>query len=159
MIIAPEAISIIDASSSSEPHAAARLDAIRNSLAGRGGVELNSTTVAAATDRIWRELTAQLSPVIGSRGLEVLFSRAVNQTTSVFPWLPGASHDAGATVLPATLTALLANQDAATAREASTAVLMHFADLLAALIGEPLARRLLAPVWALRPAATDLESP
>lgn len=158
MLIASEAISI-NASSNSASQAATRLDTIRDSLGGLAGTEFNSTTVAAATERIWRDVTAQLSPVIGSRGLEVLFSRAVNQATSQFPWLPGAAHDAGVTAVPATLAPLLASQDAATAREASAAVLMHFADLLAVLIGEPLARRLLAPVWALRPTATDLENP
>lgn len=150
-----EADSIIEASSMSAAQAATRLEAIRNSLAARAGIETDAKAIAAATESAWRDVTAQLSPVIGSGGLEVLFSRALHQTASGFPWLAVASHDAWATVVPATLTTLLASQDAAIAREASSAVLMNFAELLAALIGEPLARRLLAPVWALRPPATD----
>jgi hypothetical protein len=134
---------------------ATRLEAIRNSLSARGGNATDAKAIAAATESAWRDVTAQLSPVIGSGGLEVLFGRALHQAASAFPWLAGAGHDPGAKVAPATLTALLASHDAASAREASAAVLMNFAELLASLIGEHLARRLLAPVWALRPPATD----
>jgi hypothetical protein len=93
-------------------------------------------------------VAAQLAPVIGSRGFEVLFGRALHMTSTTFPWLEvGANRSVGGSPLPS-LEGCLARQDPAAAAEASYTLLLTFTELLTALIGESLTTRLLAPVWA-----------
>jgi hypothetical protein len=120
---------------------------IRMTLEQRAGnlPDANATSEAAAAT--WRLVEAQLVPVIGARGLDVLFRRALHQTMNAFPWL-AASVDRGGSAGPLpSLMACLATQHTAAAAEAAYALLLTFAELLATLIGESLTARLLAPVW------------
>jgi hypothetical protein len=129
---------------------------IRTTLEQRAGSRpsANATSEAAATT--WRLVEAQLVPVIGARGLDVLFRRALHQTTTDFPWLTVAVDRGGnAGPLPS-LMACLAAQHTATAMEAAYALLFTFAELLATLIGESLTERLLAPAWA-RPSLPSVQ--
>jgi hypothetical protein len=120
---------------------------IRLALVPRADLpEADATAQAAAVT--WRLVAAQLTPVIGARGLEVLFGRALHMTSAAFPWL-AVSTDRGGSDGPLPTVALcLARQDPATAAEASYKLLLTFTELLTTLIGESLTRRLLAPVWA-----------
>jgi hypothetical protein len=122
---------------------------IRTVLAQRVGVP-NSKATANATAATWRLLGAQLAPVIGARGLEVLFDRALRMTSATFPWLAvdgGSGAGSGAGLLPGVVE-LLACQRPAEAAEASYTLFLTFTELLMTLIGESLTTRLLAPVWA-----------
>ncbi len=120
-------------------------ESIRTALVQRVGIP-DSKATAGATAATWRLLTAQLAPVIGARGLEVLFDRALRMTSATFPWLAvGAGNGAG--LLPGVVE-LLACQRPAEAAEASYTLFLTFTDLLMTLIGESLTTRLLAPVWA-----------
>jgi len=101
-----------------------------------------------ATAATWRLLEAQLLPVIGARGLDVLFRRALHQTTTAFPWLAIAVDRGGSAGPLPSLMACLAAQHTAAAAEGAYALLLTFTELLATLIGESLTERLLAPVWA-----------
>lgn len=96
----------------------------------------------------WRQVAAQLAPVIGARGLDVLFNRALHQTTTAFPWLAVAVDRGGSDSPLPSLMVCLAGQQSVTAEEASYTLLLTFTKLLSTLIGEPLTERLLAPVWA-----------
>ena len=116
-------------------------------LAPRTGLPGADATVSA-TAATWRLVAAQLAPVIGARGFEVLFGRALHMTGTTFPWLEvGANRGGSGSPLPS-LEGCLARQDPATAAEASHALLLKFTELLTTLIGESLTTRLLAPVWA-----------
>jgi hypothetical protein len=93
-------------------------------------------------------VATQLAPVIGARGFEALFGRALHMTSTTFPWLEvGANRSVGASPLPS-LEGCLAGQNPAAAAEASYTLLLTFTELLTTLIGESLTTRLLAPVWA-----------
>jgi hypothetical protein len=129
----------------------ARGDQLRESV--RGTLELRSgrfpdaKSTAEATAATWRLVTAQLAPVIGTRGLDVLFRRALHQTSDAFPWLAAAADRGGSTGPLPSLMACLASQHKSSATEASYTLLLTFTELLATLIGESLTKRLLAPVW------------
>ena len=122
-------------------------ESIRTALAERAGLR-GADATAEATAATWRLVAAQLAPVIGSRGLEVLFGRALHVTSTTYRWL-AVSEDRGgsADALPS-LAQCLARQDPATAAEASDKLLLTFTELLTTLIGESLTTRLLAPVFA-----------
>jgi hypothetical protein len=123
-------------------------DAIRTTLEHRAKSLPDANATSEATAAIWRVVETQLVPVIGARGLDVLFRRALHETTTAFPWL-AASVDRGGSASPLpSLMACLATQHTAAAAEAAYALLFTFTELLATLIGEPLTERLLAPVWA-----------
>jgi hypothetical protein len=133
-------------------------EAIRTALAPRAGLPGADATVEA-TVAMWRLVAAQLAPVIGARGFEVLFGRALHMTSSTFPWLVvGADSGGGASPLPS-LEGCLARQDPATAAEGSYTLLLKFTELLTTLIGESLTTRLLAPVWASPSLSSAQESP
>ena len=123
-------------------------DAIRTTLKQRTGSVPNASATSEATATTWRLVETQLVPVIGARGLEVLFRRALHQTTAAFPWLAASVDRRGSAGVLPSLTACLAAEHAATAAEAAYVLLLTFAELLATLIGESLTERLLAPVWA-----------
>jgi hypothetical protein len=123
-------------------------ETIRITLGQRAGKLPDANATSKATAATWRLVEAQLVPVIGTRGLDVLFRRALHQTTTAFPWL-AASVDRGGSAGPLpSLMACLAAQHTAAAAEAAHALLLTFTELLATLIGESLTERLLAPVWA-----------
>jgi hypothetical protein len=122
-------------------------EAIRTAVAPRASLPGAGATVEV-TAATWRLVAAQLAPVIGERGFEVLFRRALHMTSTTFPWLAvGANPGGSGSPLPS-LEGCLARQDPATAAEASYTLLLTFTELLTALIGESLTTRLLAPVWA-----------
>ena len=116
---------------------------IRRTVAHRAG-STDASAIAGSTVSTWEQVAARLSPVIGVRGVEVLFGRALQLTRRSFPWL-----DAGGDLANSleAVRALLASHEATAAAEAGCSLLENFTDLLAALIGTSLSDRLLAPVW------------
>ena len=107
----------------------------------------DSICIAEATLDTWHRMAALLAPVIGSKGVDVLFSRALHLTGAAFPWLPNAGDHESSLALLADLKKHLADHEAGVAAEASCALLVNFIELLATLIGEALTERLLAPAW------------
>ena len=119
---------------------------IQKKLGNRCADTPDSLCIAEATLDTWHQMATLLAPVIGSKGVDVLFSRSLHLTRAVFPWLPIAGdHDSLA--LLADLKNHLVDQEARVAAEASCTLLVNFSELLATLIGEALTDRLLAPVW------------
>ena len=123
-------------------------EAIRRTLANRAGSAPDARAVAEGTLSIWSQVAAQLVPVNGARGVEVLFSRSLHLTSAAFPWLAIARNSGDSVGSLASFTARLEAREAAAAAEASHALLVTFTELLATLIGESLTQRLLSPVWA-----------
>jgi hypothetical protein len=130
-------------------------EAIRTTLARAAGSTPNSRAVAHGTLNTWHQVAARLAPVVGERGVDVLFSRALHLASSGFPWLVVAGEYGAGPAPLAALRARLESQPPADATLASQATFLAFAELLATLIGDPLSERLLAPVWA----PPDLEHP
>lgn len=132
--------------------------AIRGTLELRAGRIRNAGTTAEATEFTWRLVIEQLAPVIGVRGMDALFSRALHKTSAAFPCLEVVvDRGDSASPLPS-LMACLAGQNTATAAEASVTLLATFTELLATLIGESLTSRLLGPVWAAPSLSSGQES-
>ena len=121
--------------------------AIRRTLAHRAGESPTAGLVAKAAIGTWHDVALRLAPVIGAQGVYVLFRHALYVTAKSFPWLAMATNEGSNTDLLAMLQARLAASEAEAAIEASNALLLNFAELLAGLIGESLSERLLAPIW------------
>jgi len=124
-----------------------RREAIRKALALRHGQDADAGAIAAATLDLWREVAACLTPMIGARGVDALFRRALQLTIQALPWLGRAAEEGEGGGPLASFTARLEACEPAAAAEASAALLATCADLLAAMIGPSLTGRLLEPVW------------
>lgn len=107
----------------------------------------DSICIAEATLDTWHQMAALLAPVLGFKGVDVLFNRSLHLTNAAFPWLPIAGNHGANLALLEDLKKHLADHEAGVAAEASCALLVNFSELLAALIGEALTERLLAPAW------------
>lgn len=134
-----------------------RRKVIRARLVQRIGDASDGNSFVEATADVWREIAAELIPVIGVRGVDVLFSRALYLTSVRFPWLATTGDQEDGDEL-ADLKARLAAAEAVVAAEASFALLATFIELLSALIGEALTDRLLTPVWEPQPPASTPEN-
>jgi len=136
-----------------------RREMIRKKLAQSAGMASDANSVAAATVAQWLQISARLNPVIGSHGVDVLFSRTLYLAGRSFSWLSVAGdQQLGAPSLEV-IRARLGRQQTPVAVTASCEFLIVFTELLATLIGDSLTDRLLDPVWALAaPSSPDLES-
>jgi hypothetical protein len=136
----------------------ARREMIRKKLAQSAGKASDANTIAVATVAQWLQISARLTPVIGSHGLEVLFSRTLYLAGRSYSWL-GVAGDRhlGAPPLDV-IRARLGRQQAPVAAAASCEFMFIFTELLATLIGDSLTGRLLDPVWAPAVPSSDLEN-
>jgi len=123
-------------------------ETIRTTLQERARNLPDARATSEATGNIWRLVEAQLVPVIGAHGLDVLFRHALHQTTGAYPWLTAVVDRGGSAGPLPSLMACLTAQQAASAAEAAQALLFNFTEMLSRLVGESLTERLLAPVWA-----------
>lgn len=114
--------------------------------------------IADASVAIWRAIDGALSPVVGRRGSAALYQRSLHLARTDYPWLAAAYESAAEPGDFAALHCALAQQTAGQAAAAHDSMLQTFVDLLADLIGQSLAQRLLQPAWVLSsggPAAQD----
>lgn len=133
-------------------------ETIRRTLAQRIGDALDSRTTVDAVLATWQQVAARLAPVIGVRGTEALFGRALHLTSTTFLWLAIAEDRGNRAPSLERFRSCLAARDPATAVAGSLALLVTFTELLAALIGEDLTERLLAPVWTAPSAPSEPET-
>lgn len=133
-------------------------EAIRMTLAHRAGDAPDASAIANATLDAWQEVAARLAPVIGARGVDVLFGRALYLTSATFPWLAMTGEYGDGAARLASFRARLETHEAAVAAEAGYVLLATFTELLATLIGTSLTERLLSPVWAPAPPASEQET-
>jgi hypothetical protein len=132
---------------------------IRGTLApGAGAAPDEASAIAAATLDTWQQVTDRLTPVIGARGVDALFSRSLHVTSKTLPWLAVAGDDGSHAAPPVRLKARLAGQETAAVAAASQALLVHFTELLTTLIGASLTERLLAPIGRPAPPEPEQES-
>ena len=124
-----------------------RREAIRIALAHRSGGAPGASAVAEAATVILSQMAALLTPVIGVRGVDVIFRRSLYLTSKDFPWLVHGEEHGDSAALLAGLKDRLAVRDAEDAAEAACALIATFIELLTTLIGESLTDRLMSPVW------------
>jgi hypothetical protein len=125
-----------------------RREMIRKKLAQGAESTADANLIAAATVAVWLEIVARLVPVIGTRGVDVLFSRTLHLAKRSFAWLGVPADRERDTVSVDDIRARLGRQEAPLAAAASCEFLFIFMVLLATLIGDSLTDRLLGPVWA-----------
>ena len=122
-------------------------ETIRKSLANSAGSDPDANAVAEAALGTWHQVAAQLMPVIGAGGVDVLFNRSLHLTCTAFPWLAISGDHRDSVVLLASLKERLAGREPDVAAEACYTLLVTFVELLMSLIGESLTERLLGEVW------------
>jgi hypothetical protein len=96
----------------------------------------------------WQAINAALSPIIGQRGVAVLYKRSLHLTGHAHPWLANMQEDSQDTMDLVALKSAFAQQSSTHAAAAGGAFLQTFHELLSSLIGLSLTERLLRPVWA-----------
>lgn len=132
-------------------------EAIRKALMGRSGNAPDASVVAKATLHVWHQMAVGLTPVIGTRGVNVLFSRSLHLTSKAFPSLVIAGDHADNAAMLDSLKARLAGSETKEAIEASCALIVTFTELLSTMIGQSLTEKLLRPVWGLPSPTSDQE--
>jgi hypothetical protein len=103
----------------------------------------NASRVAEIAVAQWRDVDAALSPIIGQSGVAALFRRSLHLAGVNHPCLRSLSESTLQPGVYAGLHVALAQETGFDAAEASDALLRTFHDLLANLIGNSLAERLL----------------
>lgn len=104
------------------------------------------TELAAAAVGIYETLLNTLSPLLGDVGSQALFRRSVKLAQEAFPCYGEAQSDANDPLL-GVVGECLRRQEVELARKASVGLLLVFAELLAAFIGERLTGQLLQDTW------------
>lgn len=109
--------------------------------------DADASAFAQSHAATWRQIHAQLAPIIGGRAVHVLLERALQQIAASFTWLtiPSVSHE-DMDALLSDLKAQLAGQSVISATEACFALRLAFNELLGTLIGNSLTERLVGGV-------------
>ncbi len=139
----------------STPDMDRRREAIRRTLAQRAAGAPDAGVAAAATLGTWQQMAERIEPVIGARGVDVLFGRSLQLTSKAFPWLAIGGVPGNSASSLASLRACLETREIAVATDTGVALLVTFTELLATLIGDSLTERLLGAVWLNAPAACE----
>ena len=108
----------------------------------------NAGQTADAAVATWQEMSAALSPVIGTGGVAALYKRSLDLTRPAYPWLETVLCGAPASAEFGDLHQALSQQSDPEAAAASTTLLQTFCGLLVRLIGPSLTARLLRSVAA-----------
>ncbi|WP_290652536.1 GGDEF domain-containing protein [Aquisalimonas sp.] len=112
-------------------------------------VTVKGISVAQIADKAalrWRRIASALEPVMGKRGFAALYQRSLQLAREEHPWLAGAQESILGPADFAALHRALSRQTSEQAAAGHEALLRTFDDLLASLVGRPLAQRLLDPV-------------
>jgi hypothetical protein len=107
--------------------------------------------IAGKLARVLHDIEAVLTPILGGRGVAALVQRSLHLARATHPWLAEPIEVAQPGIDLHALESSFARHEAAEAASAALALLHSFHELLASLVGRPLAERLLEPVWARAP--------
>ncbi len=105
-----------------------------------GTADARATTAAG---RVYDKLHAQLAPLVGDAGVQLLFMRSAKLAQGEFAWLAEVSILEDSTKLRECLQA----QDPAVETEAATALFGTFFALITTFIGERLTAEVLRRAW------------
>lgn len=107
---------------------------------------LPDTDGTGVVECFFEPLRIELASLISEEGFRSVFERSLFLTARRFAWLGADQSSPGASSLYG-LRTMLAQQSRSEAREASTALLLNFSDLVASLIGERLTIDILCSAW------------
>lgn len=96
---------------------------------------------------IWGEIDATLSPILGPRGVAMLYKRSLVLAGAAYAWLPRVDEPLPVAVDLAPLQAALVQQGNTVAIDGGSAFLRTFYELLSSLVGPSLTERLLRSIW------------
>ena len=122
---------------------AAQVAWARRLLAAEGSSGDEAEACAAAAGRVYEKLNAQLSPLLGSAGVQALFVRSAKVAQREFASLAEIVTPDGLTKLGARLRGL----EPAVATEAAATLFGSFIELITTFIGERLAVLVLRNAW------------
>ena len=121
----------------------------------RVGQDAGAAKIAGALLTIWVEIDTVLAPILGERGVALLYKRSIYLTMQSHPWLSHTHEGAETAMHLEALEAAFAQQSNSDAAAAGHTLLLKFHELLASLIGPSLTQRLLrsliAPVESSQP--------
>ncbi len=121
-----------------------------------GGALTDAEDIAALVVSVWEEIDAGLSPVLGQRGVALLYKRSLYLTTHTHSWLASMHEGAQTAMSLEALKSGIAQQTSADAANGGLDLLMTFHGLLVSLIGPSLTERLLRSV--LTPASSSSQA-
>lgn len=113
----------------------------------RAGSSKGAGAVAAAARLTHDELTAVLAPLISSSGVEALWGRAFDLAQREYPGHERRADESATDEPFAEVSLWLERQVPSGVTDAAAAIFAAFAQLLTALIGEPLTTRYLEKAW------------
>jgi hypothetical protein len=116
---------------------------IRHLLTQEGRQRLDSAELTVAVARVYDQFAYRLTPMISEAGVLAILTRSAKLTQAEFPFVkssPGVNSRAGS---PIHVWEDFSRQEPALVSKASEALLTTFAGLVASLIGDRLAWRLL----------------
>jgi hypothetical protein len=122
-------------------------DRIIVALGRRVGSDPGADGVARSIASLWRDIDVNLSPILGARGVAMLYKRSLVLASAVHAWLPRVDEPLPTAVDLAPLQAALMQQDNAVALDGGSAFLRTFYELLSSLVGPSLTERLLRSIW------------
>ncbi|HYN54884.1 MAG TPA: hypothetical protein VES38_09275 [Methylotenera sp.] len=133
-------------------------EAIRRAMPAEVERNADSSLVANFTINKLHQISKYLTPMIGLRGVEVLFSRSLDLTSKEFAWLTATDPRLDKATQMAFVSEQLQARESNEASKASYTFFATFTELLISLIGISLTSRLLEPIWATVPPAPQKES-
>jgi len=123
-----------------------RQEIIRRALAERAVDGADASAVAEAAVLTLQLLHVELEALVGAQAARALYARSLHLTRATFSWLSPATSGPLGELLTALGSDIVARAPTE-ARRAVESLLLHFAELLTSLIGEPLTHRLLRSAW------------
>jgi hypothetical protein len=120
-----------------------RKETIRNVMAKQAGAGADSCVVAAQTMRVWEQVIRKFTPLIGTVSLGLILARSLDINKQLYPWLAPASARNQPEQLSKDLMGSLERRPPADIVEANSALMIIFANILDALIGEHLTTKYL----------------
>jgi hypothetical protein len=107
----------------------------------------DAVRIAELAVSIWGAVCDALAPIIGQSGVDALIMRCIYLTRTAHPCLQVIGENALSLDGLSALGTVLGQQNRIEAIATNVALLQNFHNVLITLIGEPLANRLLRPVW------------
>jgi hypothetical protein len=113
----------------------------------RLGDDVGLASLVRSLASIWNEIDGSLSPILGSRGVAMLYKRSLVLAGATHGWLPRVDEALPVKVDLAPLQAALMQQGNTVALDGGSAFLRTFYELLSSLVGPSLTERLLRSIW------------
>jgi hypothetical protein len=127
---------------------AVQVERAKRLLASEGDAGASAEESAAAAERVYEKLAAQLAPLLGAAGVQALFVRSAKLTRDQRASLAGlAPAIEGTTGGPAGLGAYLRTLEPPAAAEAAGILFGTFLDLIITFIGDRLTVQVLRGAW------------